>query len=164
MLSWNQLVYDRKKRNSLKVPSLLPPSFLHLQFSLQFGECKRQQRVLQELMTLHQLKAFPETVAARSVRDGAQTLLMTSGLGGMRPNTLVIGFFDPDVQPREVFSFASTSEAREVCPCTSASLLHCAYILPLFVCLYDSLFFCLFVLVSCWQCTSSSFAIITLFQ
>ncbi|KAJ3603955.1 hypothetical protein NHX12_028696, partial [Muraenolepis orangiensis] len=40
------------------------------------------------------IKAFVNLTLADSVRHGVQQLLFISGLGGMRPNTLVLGFYD----------------------------------------------------------------------
>ncbi|XP_055022766.1 solute carrier family 12 member 9 [Boleophthalmus pectinirostris] len=46
------------------------------------------------------IKAFVNLTLANSVRHGVQHLLFISGLGGMRPNTLVLGFYD-DCSPRD---------------------------------------------------------------
>ncbi|XP_005419176.1 solute carrier family 12 member 9 [Geospiza fortis] len=42
------------------------------------------------------VKAFVSLTLAPSVRHGVRQLLFTSGLGGMRPNTLVLGFYDDE--------------------------------------------------------------------
>jgi len=47
------------------------------------------------------VKAFPDIAVAKSVREGIQNLLTQSGLGGMRPNTVIFGMFDPDSPPKE---------------------------------------------------------------
>ncbi|KFQ83946.1 Solute carrier family 12 member 9, partial [Phoenicopterus ruber ruber] len=46
------------------------------------------------------VKAFVSLTLAPSVRHGVRQLLFTSGLGGMRPNTLVLGFYD-DAAPQD---------------------------------------------------------------
>ncbi|KFP89741.1 Solute carrier family 12 member 9, partial [Apaloderma vittatum] len=46
------------------------------------------------------VKAFVSLTLAPSVRHGVRQLLFTSGLGGMRPNTLVLGFYD-DTAPQD---------------------------------------------------------------
>ncbi|KAM9322875.1 solute carrier family 12 member 9-like [Pholidichthys leucotaenia] len=46
------------------------------------------------------IKAFVNLTLADSVRHGIQNLLFISGLGGMRPNTLVLGFYD-DCAPQD---------------------------------------------------------------
>lgn len=50
-----------------------------------------------------EIKAFVELTVAQTIRAGAQNLLMTSGLGGMKPNTLILGFYDHEL-PTESFS------------------------------------------------------------
>uniref|UniRef100_A0A3B3XI37 Amino acid permease/ SLC12A domain-containing protein n=1 Tax=Poecilia mexicana TaxID=48701 RepID=A0A3B3XI37_9TELE len=47
-----------------------------------------------------EIKAFVNPALADSVRHGVQNLLFISGFGGMRPNTLVLGFYD-DCTPED---------------------------------------------------------------
>ncbi|XP_030071547.1 solute carrier family 12 member 9 [Microcaecilia unicolor] len=46
------------------------------------------------LVDVLNIKAFVNLTLSDSVRHGVQQLLFISGLGGMRPNTIVLGFYD----------------------------------------------------------------------
>ncbi|XP_044058412.1 solute carrier family 12 member 9 [Siniperca chuatsi] len=61
------------------------------------------------------IKAFVNLTLADSVRHGIQHLLFISGLGGMRPNTLVLGFYD-DCLPKDKLIDPSLSTSQSTDP------------------------------------------------
>ncbi|XP_009990791.1 PREDICTED: solute carrier family 12 member 9-like, partial [Tauraco erythrolophus] len=62
------------------------------------------------------VKAFVSLTLAPSVRHGVRQLLFTSGLGGMRPNTLVLGFYDDTVPQDGLAQHPAFTSAREEVP------------------------------------------------
>lgn len=57
--------------------------------------CDRLKKLWADLLHVTGTKAFHEAVLAPTFVQGMRSLLMTSGLGGLRPNTVCLQFYEP---------------------------------------------------------------------
>ncbi len=57
-----------------------------------------QEAILERFITEEKLDAFPNVVAAPSVIEGIEYLIQCSGLGALRPNTLLLGWPDSELK------------------------------------------------------------------
>jgi potassium/chloride transporter 9 len=65
--------------------------------NIEDGAAERREKQMGSWISLvarAKVKAFTEITIASSVRLGIQSLAMTSGLGGMKPTTVMLGFYD----------------------------------------------------------------------
>ncbi|CAK8681566.1 unnamed protein product [Clavelina lepadiformis] len=69
------------------------------------------------------VKAFVELTLARSVREGTEQLLRISGLGGMKPNTLVLGFNDNQAR-QDTFKLVGAFAPRKRTGSKLSAVLH----------------------------------------
>lgn len=74
-----------------------------------------QEILIQKLVDVSGIKSFVDVVIARDEREGARQLILSCGLGGMRPNVVVMGF------PSEL---QHPARASIRCPRPSASASH----------------------------------------
>lgn len=63
-------------------------------FQEQFDELKKQQRAWMKIRDLAKIKAFVQIGTGPNLAWGIRNVFLGSGLGGMRPNITVLGFFD----------------------------------------------------------------------
>ncbi|KAG0144486.1 hypothetical protein CROQUDRAFT_94964 [Cronartium quercuum f. sp. fusiforme G11] len=87
---WNQIVFC----NSLKKGGLyVLAHIIKSEFSAEaIQELQEQQLNWLSLVDISNIKAFVDITVAPDERVGARHLLLTSGLGGMRPNVCILGF------------------------------------------------------------------------
>lgn len=56
--------------------------------------CSQEYPYWVSLIDNMKIKAFVDMTAAQTIRDGVLQLIRLSGLGGLRPNTIILGFYD----------------------------------------------------------------------
>ena len=63
-------------------------------FDDSFSEAKRQQAAWMKYIDFSKIKAFVQISIAPTIEWGARSLVLSAGLGGMRPNIVMLGFYN----------------------------------------------------------------------
>ncbi|XP_041842659.1 solute carrier family 12 member 6-like isoform X2 [Melanotaenia boesemani] len=69
------------------VGTVVSGNFLH-----SFGEALAAEQTLKNLMDKERVKGFCQCIVAQKAREGISHMIQSSGLGGMKPNTVVMGW------------------------------------------------------------------------
>lgn len=102
---WNLIIFC----NSLKKGGLYVLGHcIKGEFSECLSELRRQQIAWLKLVDLSGIKSFVDVIIADDERDGARSLILSAGLGGMRPNIVVLGF------PRDLQAKARESSMTQM--------------------------------------------------
>jgi potassium/chloride transporter 9 len=64
------------------------------EFQEYFPELKKQQTAWMKYIDFSKIKAFPQVSISPTVEWGARNIALSAGLGGMRPNIAITGFFN----------------------------------------------------------------------
>ena len=78
----------------------------------QVDPLQHEQMVWLRLIERLKVKAFVEVTMARSVREGMSHLVRLSGIGGMKPNTVCLGFYD-DSAPVDTYERFKDKQLRK---------------------------------------------------
>lgn len=70
----------------------------------------------QALITEQGFKAFPSVVMSNSFHSGAQNLISSAGMGNVKSNTIVMGFFDPFKSSAAILASTERSKAIQLFP------------------------------------------------
>jgi solute carrier family 12 (potassium/chloride transporters), member 9 len=66
-----------------------------------YGSISTDYDAFEDYFKLTKVKAFVDIAIAGTVRVGVQNLVTNSGLGGMRPNTVILGMYESQQKPIE---------------------------------------------------------------
>ncbi|PUU72580.1 amino acid permease-domain-containing protein [Tuber borchii] len=89
-------------------------------FQESFPEVKRQQAAWMKYIDFSKVKAFPQISIAPTIEWGARNIVLSAGLGGMRPNIAVVGFYNLD-EHRESTPLINVPSATPISDKTSAN-------------------------------------------
>ncbi|KAM6950773.1 solute carrier family 12 member 4 isoform 1-T1 [Lycodopsis pacificus] len=98
-----------------------------------YGEMQAAEQAIKHMMEIERVKGFCQTVVASKVREGIVHLIQSCGLGGMKHNTVVLGWpygWRQSEDPRAWKTFINTVR------CTTAA--HLALMVPKNVSFYPS--------------------------
>ncbi|CAL8349822.1 unnamed protein product [Merluccius merluccius] len=98
-----------------------------------YGETQASEQAIKNMMEIERVKGFCQVVVAAKVRDGIAHLIQSCGLGGMKHNTVVMGWpygWRQSEDPRAWKTFINTVR------CTTAA--HLALMVPKNVSFYPS--------------------------
>ncbi|XP_070307217.1 solute carrier family 12 member 4 isoform X3 [Odocoileus virginianus] len=110
------------------VGSVIQGSFLE-----SYGEAQAAEQTIKNMMEIEKVKGFCQVVVASKVREGLAHLIQSCGLGGMRHNTVVLGWpygWRQSEDPRAWKTFIDTVR------CTTAA--HLALLVPKNIAFYPS--------------------------
>lgn len=106
---WNLIIFC----NSLKKGALyVLGHVLKGEFTECLPELRKQQVAWLKLVDLTGIKSFVDVVIAKDEREGARNLILSCGLGGMRPNIVVMGYPSDMRHPAKVARTNSGSGHR----------------------------------------------------
>lgn len=110
------------------VGSVIQGSFLE-----SYGEAQAAEQTIKNMMEIEKVKGFCQVVVASKVREGLAHLIQSCGLGGMRHNSVVLGWpygWRQSEDPRAWKTFIDTVR------CTTAA--HLALLVPKNIAFYPS--------------------------
>ncbi|XP_026149420.1 solute carrier family 12 member 4 [Mastacembelus armatus] len=108
-------------------------SVIHGNFLESYGEMQAAEQTIKNMMEIERVKGFCQVVVAIKVREGIVHLIQSCGLGGMKHNTVVMGWpygWRQSEDPRAWKTFINTVR------CTTAA--HLALMVPKNVSFYPS--------------------------
>ncbi|SPO30653.1 related to Na-K-Cl cotransporter [Ustilago trichophora] len=106
---WNLIIFC----NSLKKGALyVLGHVLKGEFTECLAELRKQQVAWLKLVDITGIKSFVDVVIAKDEREGARNLILSCGLGGMRPNIVVMGYPSDMRHPAKVARSTSGSGHR----------------------------------------------------
>lgn len=79
-----------------------------------YKEVRKQESAWQKLRDLSKIKAFVQVSLGPTLSWGVRNIYMGSGLGGMKPNITVIGFYELDLKRNDLLQVSSFMNRKKV--------------------------------------------------